>query len=167
MSTKRLFFALWPDERQREALRNTISPVAKLVEGSALYRNAWHVTLFYVGEFDEERIPALKASAAEVPFEPFRLRFDRAEFWPRANVAVLAPQIVPPELTQLVEGLTEVGAAHGIRNEDRVYRPHVTIVRRARKFETQRLTQPLMLQWTGFELVESESNRGESSYHVI
>ena len=167
MSTKRLFFALWPDDRQRETLRNAISPVAKLIEGNALYRDAWHVTLFYVGDFPEERIPSLMAAAAEVPFEPFRIRFDRAEFWPRAKIAALVPQVIPPELTRLVEALTDVGREHGVRNEDRVYRPHITIVRRARAFETQRLAQPLMMQWSGYELIESENVRGGSRYRPL
>ena len=94
MATKRVFFALWPDDRQREVLRNAISPVAKLVEGSAVYRGNWHVTLAFVGDFEERLIPDLQEAARGILFEPFRMRFDRAEFWPRARVAVLAAQTV-------------------------------------------------------------------------
>ena len=36
MSTKRLFFALWPDSRQRDRMRDFISPVARLVDGMAI-----------------------------------------------------------------------------------------------------------------------------------
>ena len=45
MSVKRIFFALWPDDRQRDQLRNVISPAAKEVEGEAIHRGSWHVTL--------------------------------------------------------------------------------------------------------------------------
>ena len=167
MSTKRLFFALWPDDRQREQLRNVISPLAKNVEGTAVYRAAWHVTLVFVGDFPEERVPALLAASREIPVEPFRLRFDRAEFWPRQKIAVLATQIVPTELENLAGSLHDLIRAHGVDSRDTVYRPHVTIVRRARAFETQRLAQPLMTQWSGFELIESEPNPGGPRYRPL
>jgi hypothetical protein len=37
MSTKRVFFALWPDDRQRDRLRNAISPFARQIEGTAVF----------------------------------------------------------------------------------------------------------------------------------
>lgn len=167
MTTKRLFFGLWPDDRQRDQLRNAISPAAKLVEGSAVYRGEWHVTLAFVGEFDENRIPELQQAARNVVFEPFRLRFDRAEFWPRPKIAVLAAQTTPVELDQLVVSLNNVLTDAGVLVESQVHRPHITIVRRARPFETQRLAQPVMVEWSGFELIESVSERGSRSYHPV
>lgn len=167
MSTKRLFFGLWPDDRQRDQLRNAISPVAKLVEGSMVYRGEWHVTLAFIGELNESRIPELQQAASAVPFEPFRLRFDRAEFWPRSKVAVLMAQTIPTELDALVRGLNSILTDAGILVEPRAFRPHITIVRRARPFETQRLAQPVTVEWNGFELIESVSERGSRTYHPV
>lgn len=167
MRTQRLFFALWPDDRQREQLRDAISPLAKNIEGSAVYRASWHVTLVFVGDFPSERVPTLLASASEIKVEPFRLRFDRAEFWPRQKIAVLGTQIVPPELQNLADSLHDLIRTHGIDSRDTVYRPHITIARRARNFETQRLAQPLLVQWSGFELIESEPNPGGPRYRPL
>lgn len=167
MATKRLFFALWPDDRQRDSLRNTITPVAKLVEGSAVYRGNWHVTLAYIGEFEESLIPALLQAARSLPFEPFRLRFDRAEFWPRPKIAVLAAQTVPPALERLVEALKVLLVTADVAVEDRMYRPHITIVKNARPFETQRLSQAAVVEWSGFELIESERSHGQTVYRPI
>ncbi len=167
MPTKRLFFALWPDDRQRDRLRDAISPVAKLVEGTTVYRANWHVTLAFIGEFPEERIPALVEATRAVRFEPFRLRFDRAEYWPRPKVAVLAAQTVPAECERLVASLNVVIEDAGVAPDDQRFRPHITIVRRARPFETQRLAQPAMVEWSGFELVESVPEPGGSSYRPL
>ncbi|MDH3747465.1 MAG: RNA 2',3'-cyclic phosphodiesterase [Gammaproteobacteria bacterium] len=167
MSTKRLFFALWPDDRQRDQLRNAISPVAKLVEGRAVYRGNWHVTLAFIGDFEERLIPAMHEAAGAISFEPFRLRFDLAEFWPRPKIAALSAQSVPPELEQLVNSLNSVLTDAGVMAEPRRFRPHITIVKRARPFETQRLAQPIIVEWSGFELVESVSERGGSTYHPL
>ena len=59
MVNKRLFFALWPDDRQREQLRDVINSVAKTVEGRPVDRGNWHVTLAFIGDFPEERVPDL------------------------------------------------------------------------------------------------------------
>lgn len=167
MSDRRLFFALWPDDRQRDRLRDQISPLAKLVEGQVVYRGNWHVTTAFIGDFPEARVAELQARATEIAVEPFRLRFDRVEFWPRPKVASLVASTVPPELQRLVDAQNSLLADFGITVEDRTYRPHITVVRRARPFETQRLAQAAVIEWTGFELVESISQPGGATYRPL
>lgn len=164
MSEKRLFFGLWPDGRQRERLRDAVVPFAKVVEGQAVFRGNWHVTLTFLGECPATVVSPLLARAAGIPFEPFRLRFDRVEYWARPKIACLVPSTVPAELQELVLRLNALSQDLGKVVEDRTYRPHMTLVRKARPFETQRLAQPLTMEWTGFELLESISDRGESRY---
>ncbi|MDJ0748590.1 MAG: RNA 2',3'-cyclic phosphodiesterase [Woeseiaceae bacterium] len=164
MSTKRLFFALWPDHRQRERLRDVINSVAKTVEGRFVDRRNWHVTLVFIGTFPENRVPYLLERAQEIQVEPFRLNFDRLEYWARPRVASLSTATVPPELQQLVDSLNAIVADLGVEPEDRVYRPHITVVRNARHFTTERLTQRATTEWSGFELVESVPGPGGVTY---
>ncbi len=163
-TNKRLFFALWPDGRQRERLRDSVAPMAKVVEGKTVFRGNWHVTLAFLGDTPATLVPALQQRMAEIPFEPFRLRFDRIEYWARPKVACLVPSVVPVDLQQLVARLNAVLVDMGLSPEDKTYRPHMTLVRNARPFETQRLAQPMTIEWTGFELLESISERGEVRY---
>ena len=167
MATKTLFFALWPDDRQRDRLRDFITPVAKLVEGRMVERRDWHVTLVYIGDVDERHIPEIQAGARSIPFEPFRLRLDKLEFWPRPKIAALVPPRVPPELDKLVEDLKGVVFAAGNEPADRVYRPHITAVRNARPFETQRLSQASVTEWSSFDLMESVPERGGRIYRPL
>lgn len=164
MSTKRLFFALWPDHRQRERLREVITSVAKTVEGRAVERRNWHVTLAFIGAFPENRVPYLLERAAEIYVEPFRLNFDRLEYWPRPRVASLSAATVPPELQTLVDSLNDVLLDLGLKPEDRTYRPHITVARNARAFTTERIAQRTIIDWSGFELVESVSGPSGVSY---
>jgi 2'-5' RNA ligase len=167
MDTKRLFFALWPDQRQRETLRDVINSVAKTVEGRAVDRRDWHVTLAFIGTFPEQRVPYLLERASEIAVEPFRLNFDRLEFWPRPKIASLVTATVPPELQALVDSLNEVLRDLGIKPEDRTYRPHITVVRNARTFATERLAQRTTTEWSSFELVESVSAPGGVTYRPL
>ena len=57
MADRRLFFALWPDERQRNQLRDQLNPIIGSVEGRLVDRRNWHVTLVFIGPFPEEDLP--------------------------------------------------------------------------------------------------------------
>lgn len=167
MSKKRLFFALWPDHRQRDRMRDFISPVAKEIDGTIVDRHNWHVTLAFIGDFEERLIPSLHKAAAEIEVEPFRLRFDKLEFWPRPKVASLVSPNVPSELQALVQQLNAVLLRAGILAEERTYRPHITVARRARPFETIRLAQPAVTEWDSFRLIESVPEPGGVVYREL
>jgi 2'-5' RNA ligase len=164
VTTKRLFFALWPDPHQRDHLRDVIMPLAKGVEGRAVGLRNWHVTLAFIGAFPEQQIPLLQEKAGDIHVEPFRLVFDRLEYWSRPRVATLCAATVPPELHALVDGLHGVMLDLGLRPEERKYRPHITVLRKARAFTTEQLAGPVITEWSNFELVESVSGPGGVSY---
>jgi 2'-5' RNA ligase len=167
VNRRRLFFALWPSDRQRELLRDTLRPVLTSVEGDTTDRRNWHVTLVFIGDFPEEQIPFLQAAAADVERDTIRLRFDRLTFWQRPKIACLQPVTVPASLEQVVSSLTKVLAAFDVTPEDRVYRPHITVARRARVFDDLVLTRPIDLEWNDFDLMESVSAPGGVSYRPL
>ena len=167
MSEQRLFFALWPDDRQRERLRDTMSPLARQVEGRAVPRTNWHVTLKFVGNVPSDRTAALQAAIAGIQVDEFRLRFDRLAFWQRPRIACLQSVTVPSELESLVTRLNAACEPFGIEPEAGHYRPHITAVRAARAFEPIMLARPLELSFSGFELVESVSTTEGVKYRPL
>ena len=164
---RRLFFALWPDNRQRDRLRDVINSVARSVEGRAEDRRNWHITLAFVGELAEQRIPELQQRAAEIRVEPFRLGFDRLEYWPRPKLACLTAPTVPTELQALVAAFDSMLLDFGVSPEDRTYRPHITVSRSARSFTTERLAQRALTEWSSFELIESVTEQRATSYAPV
>ncbi len=74
---------------------------------------------------------------------------------------------MPPELQRLVDAQNSLLTDFGVMVEDRTYRPHITVVRRARPFETQRVAQPAVIEWSSFELVESVSQPGGATYRPL
>jgi len=167
VADKTLFFALWPSDRQRDLLRDTINPALTSVEGSIIDRRNWHVTLVYVGTFPEESIPGLRAAVDIVGPINIRLRFDRLTFWQRPRVACLDVLTIPPELEQLVKSIEQALVPFAYTPQERTYRPHITAARKVRAFPEVRLSRAVELQWSGFELVESISIRGDIQYRVL
>jgi 2'-5' RNA ligase len=167
LNTRRIFFALWPDVRQRDYLRGVINSVANFVEGKPVNRRNWHVTLSFIGTFPEHRLPSLLERAAEIPVEPFRLVFDQLDYWPRPRVAALCASNVPPELQFVVDSLNRVVTDLGLKPENRVYRPHITVARGASRFEAEHLAQPATTEWSSFELMESVSGPRGVTYSPV
>jgi 2'-5' RNA ligase len=163
-TTRRLFFSLWPTDRQREMLRRAIDPAVRQIDGRAIARANWHLTLLFLGDFPDSAVAGLQQQAARIRVQPFRLRFDRVEFWPRARVAVLVPASMPMELARANQALKNILHDAGFPIEETQFRPHITICRNARPFETQRLAQAAVIEWSSFELLESVSVRGERRY---
>ncbi len=137
------------------------------VEGSTVDRRNWHITLVFIGDFPEERIPGLRLAVAAVDTGPIRVRFDRLSFWQRPKVAVLQTTTVSPELERLVRALEQALLPFGFNPHERTYRPHITVSRKVRAFPEIRLARPVELQWSGFDLVESVSVRGEIHYRPL
>jgi 2'-5' RNA ligase len=167
VADKKLFFALWPSHRQREQLRDAIVPSLSTVEGTAVDRRNWHVTLVYIGDFPEERIPALRSAVALIEPGQIRVRFESLTFWQRPKIACVHTRTVPPELERLVQSLQQALIPFGHDPDPRVYRPHITVARKVRTFPEVRLARPVELTWSEFELVESVSFRGEVQYHPL
>ena len=167
MADKKLFFALWPSDRQRDQLRDIINPNMSAVEGATVDRRNWHVTLVFLGDLPEARIPGIRSAVDLIDPGTIRLRFDRLSHWAAPKVAVLQTATVSPELEKLVSSIEQAMLPFGIEPKERTYRPHITVSRRARSFTEIRLARPVELQWTEFDLVESTQVRGEVHYRPL
>lgn len=151
----RLFIALWPDPQVRQVLRS--------------WRDAWewprgatpvkperlHMTLHFLGSVSNERIAELRAALA-VPFEAFELEFGEAKLWPH-GIAVLEPHAAPGQLLKLHADLGGVLEGLGMPVDERSFKPHVTMARRAVKATVPEGGPALTWAVDGYALMESNT----------
>jgi 2'-5' RNA ligase len=125
----RLFLALWPDDAARRALaawRDRWS----LPEGAApVADERLHLTLHFIGAVALARLDSVAAGLA-VPFSGFTLDAGLAERWPH-GIAAWRPREAPPELVTLHQRLAAALRALDLPVEQRPFRPHVTLARKA------------------------------------
>lgn len=164
---RRLYYALWPDEPQRAALR-AIAEHLHAGQGGRLLRAArYHLTLRYLGESEADDA-ALDAAARAVRVAPFTLHIDRAGSFAKRRIPWwLGPAQLPAELqalwTQLGEGL----AAQELKPADEaVYIPHLTILREAPAPLPTRAIPVVQWPVRDFVLVESRLAH-PASYDVL
>jgi len=138
-----------------------------MVEGRVVDRREWHITLVYIGDVPDDQIPDLLERASRIQVEPFRLSFDKLEFWARPKVACVVAPTIPAELQSLIAALNSIVQDFGVVPNDRTYRPHITVARNARTFSTERLTQRATTEWSSFELMESVRVPGGVTYRPL
>jgi 2'-5' RNA ligase len=140
-STRRLFFAFWPDDRLRtslESARNRLFPLA----GRPVAIAGLHVTAAFLGPVSETRLAALLALCGPVP--PLTIALDRLEHWPRPRVLVAATSHLQDDLRLLVDGLWRRLDRLGFARETRPFRPHVTLARDIRSVREGLPWEPLI-----------------------
>jgi 2'-5' RNA ligase len=155
VTKRRIFFALWPSDKQRQKIDAAIEPYKANLAGKWTLRSNWHVTLVFIGGFPNKDIPALQRAAGNIRCQNITLRFERIDYWKRPKIMCLQADFVPNPLLELVKSLESAAKPLGFEPEKRPFRPHMTIARKARFFEPITLAQPLELHWSGFDLVES------------
>lgn len=128
----RLFLALWPDARALSALQAHQARWSWPPDARPTRPEKLHLTLLFIGNVPTERVATLQ-HALHVPAEPLELALTRPTLWNGGGgMAVLEPEQIPPGLARLHAALAEALRALDLPVEERPYRPHVTLARRAR-----------------------------------
>lgn len=152
--TSRLFFAVWPDATLAASMARLARTLPVTAPGRRIPVRNLHLTLAFLGETGNERIPCLLELAAETGREAgvFDVLLDRAEYWPGGGILGLTPGCPPSALLSLAASLSARLAVAGFETETRPYRPHVTLARRS---EAGWRRRPLLvpLAWRAAELV--------------
>lgn len=165
-TSKRLFFALWPDEASRQQCGHLISALRTPRRGKAVAADNLHVTLVFLGNVDAQQQQRLCQLAAQLKPAPMALNFDRLTFWRQPRIVCLTSSVEDPATNRLARELADIAVACGIEIDRRPYRPHVTLFRK--------LDQPLntdfaSIHWQNkdFCLVESISAETGVRYEVL
>lgn len=161
---KRLFFALWPDDTTR-------AEVAKLnqqldVAGRKLIAENLHVTLVFLGNVEDNVAQAVERLAADIQAAPLELVFDELDYWKRPRVICLTCRRQSEAVYDLVNQLSRMVSVYPIRLEQRPFRAHMTLVRKAQQ-RPSLLFEPIRLKAQDFALVQSVSTDDGVRYQVL
>ncbi|MGZ5000130.1 MAG: RNA 2',3'-cyclic phosphodiesterase [Methylomonas sp.] len=163
---KRLFFALWPDEKTRQQCGDIIQKLSGAGLRPVAAKNL-HVTLVFLGNIDDEREAAVTAAAGalNVP-SGMSVTFDRLSFWKKPAIYCLTGSRFDASVAELVEQLSAIAFQYGIQVDERPFRPHVTLARKARAAVDIDF-KPIIWRADDFCLVQSCSTKDGVEYRVI
>ncbi len=166
-ATRRLFFALWPDEPTRRQLVRETRRIVHHCGGKPVPPAHYHVTLAFVGTLPAERFDNIVEAGRATASAYLELLFDRVGYWPRPRVLWVAPSRCPPALNSLVSMLWDRLSDAGLEREARAYQPHLTLCRKLGRPVEAKLAKPVPWSASGFVLAETVVADGRSSYQVI
>lgn len=165
--TKRLFFALWPDDGVVQKIKQHALKQFLGCQGKILKKSNWHITLAYFGASDATTQVCLEEQVKTITCQPFQLSLSKCGYWSRPKAAWLAPTEVPDELIQLASDLQQAIIPCGFKPEMREYLPHITLVRKAKSNPAVSEISPIEMSVTKFCLVESKTYPEGTEYKVL
>jgi len=149
----RLFIALWPGPKVRQALAACRDATPWPPGAAPVASEKLHVTLHFIGSVPPGRVAEV-AAALQVPVKAFEWRLGTVARW-HGGLAVLCPSSVPLPLQQLHADLAEALRQLALPVETRAFRPHVTLARRAPACEPVAPAEPVRWRVNGYALVQS------------
>lgn len=160
----RVFFALWPDDATRAAISRATREAVRTSGGRPIAKDRLHLTIAFLGELTSAGL-GLARQVPPISVGPFELALDTFGVWPESKVLWLAPSDPPQALADLEARLWDALIERGFLGEDRIYRPHVTLARRARPVDAAIDA----VRWTvaDLALVESFPERHNVHYEVL
>lgn len=162
----RVFFALWPDALTRDLLGQAARQMQRALHGQRTRDDSIHLTLAFVGEVGVQRLPELNAPPLQ-DLKCFTLTLDRCGCWPRNGIGWMAPSRVPAQLEGLVAALHTWLRGAGFVLEERPYRPHVTLVRKAQCVPLTEPVTPIIWHAENFALVRSAPESDGARYQPL
>jgi len=168
--TLRLFFALWPEESLQRSLATAVrEALGQDPPGQPMPVRNLHVTLAFLGSVPEERVQALRAAAApaaRAAAPPLTLEFRQLRFWRRAQLVCASPAPCAGA-DSLAQSLRQCLHAAGFSPDEKPFRPHVTLARRAELAPARSEFAPVTWSFSAFALVRSRTEPTGSVYSVL
>jgi RNA 2',3'-cyclic 3'-phosphodiesterase len=170
-STRRVFFALWPDAAQREELEHAAAKSVRRSGGRPVSSANLHVTLAFLGSVPVTRVLELQRIATELApplaiHAPISLTFTRLVHWKDAQVlCALAPE--SPAAGALAVALQEASTAIGFSPDRRPYQAHVTLARKVLRPGPLLRLRAVTWHFDAFALIDSRTAPSGPVYSVI
>ncbi len=172
MPTIRLFFALWPTPQAAEHLATIAAEIAARVGGRPTREETIHLTLAFLGEVPEERLPELNIIGEALRTPTFELRIDRLGHWRHNHLIWAGCSEMPASLDELASRLCGKLAEAGfsVDNGKRPFSPHVTLVRKVPDLGPGPglpAIEPIAWTCSDFALVHSRFSSSGPAYELV
>lgn len=131
-ATYRLFFAVWPDAPCARWLDEQVEHLHHEYGGRQTPPRQHHLTLAFVGEVSHSQLAIVEAIGRQIAAqaEPCRIKLDKLAVWP-SGIGCAAPTRTPARIRELACALNSALKTQGLPYEERRFRPHVTLLRKA------------------------------------
>ena len=171
-ATRRLFFALWPDEAQRRALEHAVGKAVRHCGGRPVPASNLHVTLAFLGSVAVARIPELQKIGREqatvlAPHAPVSLTFTRLAYWREAQILCALATPEPAAARVVASALQESAASLGLSPDRKMFQAHVTLARKVVQPGVVPRVRPVVWRFDAYALIDSRTEPSGPVYSIV
>ncbi|NBQ68512.1 MAG: RNA 2',3'-cyclic phosphodiesterase [Nitrosomonadaceae bacterium] len=147
----RVFFAISPSKFVQRQLAHQAELLAPICGGRQIVMPHFHLTLVFLGNISTQRIETLRHIMRKIAAKKFALCLDKISYWKHNQIIYLHAKQFPAELFDLVAALQSTLSEAGFLFDRRLYKPHITLFRKAAHPVNTELINPIhwpVSQWT-------------------
>lgn len=166
----RLFIGLWPDDAAVQELTTWAHDAHAVCGGRIMQPADLHLTLAFLGHTEPERAAGLAQAVATWPVKLAPLRLTRFGQFERARVVWAGPDDHDPLpwLQTLYATLWDRLVTMGWQPPETAFRPHISLLRRARSCDVSALHRPPITVYPQrCVLVASRPGEASSHYQIL
>lgn len=127
----RVFFAVSPTQLVQKQLTHQAKLLEPLCGGRRIKVPHLHLTLVFLGNVCVQRIEPLRQIMKKLSAKKFVMVLDQISYWKHNQIVYLHAKQFPAELFALVDTLQATLSEAGFTFDHRVYKPHITLFRKA------------------------------------
>lgn len=169
-ASRRVFLALWPDSDTRQAIQNYQQQLRQhkvLQSATPVAAQNLHMTLHFIGPVSEVVIECLTALLADIECPSFDMKLDHIGRFPKPKILWLGLESIPEALDKLVKRTQQCVLQCVDSYEQKSFRPHITLFRKARYDKAAVDFNALEWRADRFVLVESKTWAEGVEYRII
>lgn len=165
----RLFFALWPDPAVANELAHWAQHAQHLCGGRMMRPDTFHLTLAFLGQVPDDRVPELQTLLHARPWLGGSLSLDCYGRFRGPRIVWAGPSACVPWLGRMHAALARALSRLGFDAVDGPFRPHVSLLRQAGPQDLAALPAPRPVGWDvrRLALVASTPRDAGSYYREI
>ena len=165
-SSRRLFLACWPDQALQDLLYSLAQRLQKKNGGRKTTRENIHLTLIFLGQVQQHREQQLRKQLRTLDVKQFDLELDEAGAFTHCRINWVGPRIIPKGLKDLHQALKHISHDLGFHTEERPYKPHVSLLRKA-KTQPEQAIEPIPWKVDRYCLIESKLKDNGVQYEIL
>lgn len=157
----RVFFAILPYWQVQKQLMQNIEILEPICSGRKITMQHLHLTLLFLGDVPTHQIQTLRQIAKTISADKFEFKLDTIGYWRHSHIIYIQARNFPTELFSLADSLKIALSKDGFVFDNRAYKPHITLFRKAFQFVNTDLIKPIQWYVDQWFLIQSKStNKG-------
>lgn len=160
----RVFFAIFPDKFVQTQLVRQAEQLMLICGGNPVRAQQIHLTLLFLGNVAIHQIEVLQQAMKSIHAKKFEFKLEEICYWKKNQIVYGQAKQFPIELLILVDSLRIVLSETGFSIEKRIYKPHVTLIRKAIHSTKINLDTPIIWHVNKWFLMQSKQTDNGIGY---